>query len=80
MRQDEMKRCEMNHILNCGYRYESEHDPRSWMNNLSGWKRAWKKKKKKKKLETDRESQPERRNAQSIALINPTGEQAIVSS
>ena len=28
--------------LNC---YESEHDPRSWMKNLGGWK--WKKKKRK---------------------------------
>ena len=37
-------------------------------------------KKKKKNLRPDRESQPDRRNAQSIELINPTGEQAIVSS
>ena len=35
---------------------------------------------KKKNLRPDRESQPDRRNAQSIELINPTGEQAIVSS
>ena len=73
-----MKRCEMNHILNCGYKYESEHDPRSWMNNLSSWKKAWKKNQK--NLRPDRESQPDRRNAQSMELINPTGEQAIVSS
>ena len=47
------KNREMNHILNCGYRYESEHDPRSWMNNLSGWKRAWKKKTKQKQKTWD---------------------------
>ena len=33
---------ETDRILNCGQRYESEHDPRSWMNNLSSWKRTWK--------------------------------------
>ena len=36
--------------LSCKYKYyaiavfyESEHDPCHWMNNLSGWKRTWKK-------------------------------------
>ena len=29
-------------VLNWGQRYESEHDPHSWMKNLSSWKRAWK--------------------------------------
>ena len=33
---------ETDHILNCGQRYESEHNPHSWMKNLSSWKRAWK--------------------------------------
>ena len=33
---------EINPILNCRWRYESEHDLCSRMNNLSGWKRTWK--------------------------------------
>ena len=47
--------------------YESEHDPCHWMNNLSGWKRTWK------KLMLDRDSNPD------LKLIKPMGEQAIVS-
>ena len=33
---------ETDRILNCGQRYKSKHDPHSWMNNLSSWKRTWK--------------------------------------
>ena len=33
---------ETGRILNFGQRYESKHDPRSWMKNLSSWKRTWK--------------------------------------
>ena len=46
--------------LSCKYKYyaiaifyDSEHDPCHWMNNLSGWKRTWK------KLMFDRESNPD---------------------
>ena len=59
--------------VNC---YESEHDPRSWMKNLGGWKR---KKKKKKKFRLEQELNPGR-NALSSELLEPIGDQAIVSS
>ena len=59
--------------LNC---YESEHDPRSWMKNLGGWK--WKKKKKKKKFRLEQELNPGR-NALSSELLEPIGDLGSVS-
>ena len=71
--------------LSCKYKYyaiaifyESKHDPCHWMNNLSGWKRTWK------KLMLDWESNGltfamTGSYGLSIKLIKPMGEQAIVS-
>ena len=74
----ELKIYEMDQFLSCGWRKESEHDPCGRMNNLRGWKRTWENS----GLIGNRTMTftMAGRNALSIELIKPTGEQVIVSS